>query len=213
MENLKNKLTILLEDTTLVPEEKTFLQNVITQLENFGKFISDLFKRTTKLVVAKHDSLKISKKNEKELWQVIEEREEKAGNVKPWHDNDIVEYFDGQLIPATDGVTATISRFTKTLTHTQILNEGDRLGIKKIHTWLEAYLLIRQAVLNNEVDVKGTGVIAYFKVKDNDTLYRFIAFRDVDGQLSVNVSKVNPGRWVGCWPRRLLRLNLIFLNL
>lgn len=191
MKNLLAKLNTLLGDNTLLPNEKTFLQNVITQIENIGKYISELFKKTVSLFVAEHDMFEITAKRENELWKAIEKREDEKGNPTPWHDDDIAGWFTGKcIVGIVNGITSNIYRFTQKITNRQILEEGEKMGVKQIYTWLEARLLIQQAILNGEVDVKGTGVIVYFKIDGNDTLYRFVTWRYVGGQLGVYVSLV-----------------------
>ena len=73
------------------------------------------------------------------------------------------------------------------------MDEAEKTGVKKTYTWLEALSIIRQAILTGEVDKKGTGIFVCFEIEiDNKKLlYRFIAYRDDDGQLGIDVIKVS----------------------
>jgi hypothetical protein len=182
-------------DNDISTEAKSIIEDAIYRINNIGKYISKLFKRGTTLAVSACPAFTVTENNLADSFKEIREREEGKGNPEPWFDDDIYKWFKGITVPAiTAEFTSTIQRFTKTVIHEQVLDEAEKLSIKKIYTLLEAKMVIHQAILKGEVDVKGTAVIAYFKVDGNDTLYRFGAYRIVDDQLSFSVFKVNLDR-------------------
>lgn len=199
-----NELATTLEshvNGNISTEAKTILEDAIYRIKNIGKYISNVFKKGTTLNVQTAETFTVSEKSLEGLWKNIIAREKEKSNPKPWIDSDILGWFDGKTMPAiANEFTSTIQRFTQTLTHEQILNEAEKLSVKKIYSWLEAIKIIEQAVLMGEVDVKGLGVIVYFKVDYNDTVYRFHAYRNDDGQLRVYVYGLDLGfKWnAGC---------------
>ncbi len=173
-------------------EATTILEEAIYRITNIGKYNSKIFKRGTTLTVSSCEQFTISEKSVNDSWEEIRKRENGKGTPTPSFDDDIWDWFKKKTIPAIkQNFTGTIQRFTETVSHRQILDEAEKLSIKKIYSWLEAKRIIHQAILQGEVDVRGTSVIAYFKVEGNDTLYRFSAYRCGGDRLSVIVSGVD----------------------
>ncbi len=191
-----NELAAILEshvNGNISAEAKTILQDAIYRIKNIGKYISNVFKKGITLTVQATETFTVSEKSLEGLWKNIIAREKDKKNPEPWFDDDILGWFDGKTMPSiTAESSSTIQRFTQTLTHAQILQEAENLSIKKIYSWLEAIKIIEQAVLMGEVDVKGLGVIVYFKIDGDDTVYRFYAGRSGGGRLSVSVNEYFP---------------------
>lgn len=164
--------------------------------------VSKVFKKTTVVNVAKNPkSFKIQEKSVMNFLELVIKREKELKNPTPYVDNDIWKYFKDQVIPGfVKDFSSVICRFLENLTHKQILDEAENLGIKKVYSFLEALSVIRQAILNGEVDEKGKGIVVYFEIKGNNSLYRFNAGRYGDGRLGVSVGKVHSGStWdAGC---------------
>ncbi|MBP6908675.1 MAG: hypothetical protein KBB75_02535 [Candidatus Pacebacteria bacterium] len=175
---------------------ESHLESGITaEAKNIGKYVSSLFTRGTTLTVQPESALTISEENMNDSWKKIATREKEKGNPDPWFDEDIWKWFKGVTIPAiANEFTSTIQRFTQTLTHKQILDEAEKMAIKKVYTWLEAKRIIENAILAGEVETRGIGIIAYFKVEGNENFYRFLAWRHWDDRLKVGVCKVRSGK-------------------
>ncbi len=176
-------------------DEKALIRETLAEIKQRQQpFTSDLFRRTVVLTVPKVPTeLTVSKQTLNEFWNPVREHETEKGNPTPSFDDDIWGWdaFKGKTMPAIpEDVSTTLYRFLKTLSHRQILDEGEAKKIKKIYNWREALHITREAILNNEVDIRGTAVITYFKVPGVDTLFRFSAFRFDDGQLGVDVVEV-----------------------
>jgi hypothetical protein len=191
MKTLQLKLETLLNENGLSAPEKCKLRQFIAMLT---EFVSVLFRKTILLTVPKHEKEFIVSENAvMEFLAEALNREKGTGNPTPYVDNDIWGWdsFKGKKIPAmAEELCLAIYRFIKSITHRQILEEGEAKNIKRIGTFLEALATVKAAILAGEVEQHGTGVIAYFKVAGNDQLFRFYAWRSDDGQLLVNVLKV-----------------------
>jgi len=192
---LQPALENLLAKNGLSGVEKNKLQQFIAQL---AAFVSELLRKTIMLTVPRHEKeFIVSEKSVMTFFKEVLDREKEKKktekNPDPYIDNDMWGWdsFKGKTIPgmASELILA-IYRFLKAITHSQILDEGEAKGIKHVGTYLEALATVKAAILAGEVDEKNTGVIAYFKVAGNDQLFRFLAWRFGDGQLSVNVHKV-----------------------
>jgi len=171
-------------------EAKTILEEAIYQIKAIGTYVSKLFKRGKSLTIQPTPAFTIIEENVNDSWKKVRERESERANPTPSFDNDIWKWFKDIIIPEIPFEHhGTIQRFTQTLNHQQILAESEKLFVKKIYSWLEAKKYIEEVILAGEVDVKGLGVIVYFKVEGNDTLYRFHAYRDGVDKLHVNVNK------------------------
>lgn len=186
---------------SLSSAEDTVFENLVRFINNGCRllvdgFVSKLFQKTNTINVAKNPKSFTVKENfVKDFLKSVIKREKELKNPDPYVDNDLWGYFKNKTIPGfTEDLVSTIYRFLVNLTHRQILDEAENTGIKKVYTYLEGLSIIRQAILDGEVDKKGTGIFVYFKVEGIDTLYRFNAFRYDDGQLYVDVSKANLGR-------------------
>jgi len=178
--------------------EDTVFENLVRFINNGCRlfvdvFVSKLFQKTTTIKIAKNPkSFTVKENSIKNFLKLVIKREKELKNPKPYIDKDLWDYFYGETIPGfTKDLATTIYRFLVNLTHKQILDEAENTGIKKVYTYLEGLSIIRQVILDGEVDEKGTGVVVYFKVKGIDSLYRFRASRYSDGQLGVPVDKVN----------------------
>ena len=180
-------------------KEKFFYKTIVDFLKKGGKFVSKIFRKTTVLSI-KQDTKEftVNESSVMEFLGSIIERERELKNPTPWIDNDIWNYFINKVIPGIiKDFTMTIYRFITSLTHKQILDEAEKMGIKKVYSFLEGLFIVREAVLSGEVDEKGKGIIVYFKVEGIDTSYRFVAWRFADGQLGLGVSGVASGRGDG----------------
>ncbi len=176
----------------VTPEAQTILEDAIYRIKNIGKYISYVFKKGTTLTVQPAETFTVSEKSLEGLWKNIIAREKEKSNPKPSICINILGWFDGKTMPAiATEFTSAIQRFTQTLTYKQVLNEAERLSVKKIYSWLEAIKIIEQAVLKGEVDVKGLGVFVYFKIDADDTLYFFHVCRNNGGRLNVFVFELN----------------------
>ena len=172
-------------------EAKSILQDAIARIKNIGKYTSSLFTRGATLTVQPKGAFHIVEKNVNDSWKNIIAREKEKLNPYPWFDEDIWKCFNGVTIPAiTNEFTSTIQRFTQTLTHKQILEEAEKMSIKKVYTWLEAKQIIENAIFAGEIETRGIGIIAYFKVEGNENFDRLRAWRDDDGRLRVGVHEV-----------------------
>jgi len=188
---------------SLSSAEDTVFENLVRFINNgccllVDGFVSKLFQKTNTIKVAKNPkSFTVKENSVRDFLKPVIKREKELKNPDPYIDNDLWNYFNGKTILGfTEDLISTIYRFLVNLTHKQILDEAETTGIKKVYTYLEGLSIIRQAILSGEVDKKGTGIIAYFRVEGIDSLYRFRASRDGDGQLDVNVRKVRPdGEW------------------
>jgi hypothetical protein len=159
---------------------------------NIVEFVSKFFQKTNVINITKSPGLFMIGENPvMSFLEPVIRREKESGSPDPYIDNDLWNYFKGKIIPGfLIDFTSVIYRFLVNLTHKQILDEAETTGIKKVYTYLEGLSIIRQAILNGEVDKKGTGVVVYFKVEGIDSLYRFYAYRYVGGQLKVRVLRV-----------------------
>jgi len=180
--------------------EDTVFENLVRFINNGCRllvdgFISKLFQKTTTIKVAKNPkSFTIKENSVKDFLKLVIKREKELKNPKPYIDRDLWYYFNGKTIPGfIEDLVSVIYRFTVNLTHRQILDEAESTGIKKVYTYLEGLLIIRQAILDGEVDKKGTGILVYFEVEGIDSLYRFDAFRNGGGRLDVSVRGVSLG--------------------
>lgn len=156
-------------------------------------FVLKVFRKTNVVNVAKNSkSFKVNEKSVMNFLESVIKREKELKNPNPCIDNDLWSYFNDKLIPGfLKDFSSTIYRFIVDLTHKQILNESENLGIKKVYSYIEALSVICQAILNGEVDERGIGIISYFKVEGIDRLYRLNADRFGGGQLGVGVSEVD----------------------
>lgn len=171
-----------------------FNKSELFEFLGIKEFVSTLFQKTKTLIVPKNpDSFTISEETVMTFLKPVLEREAKLKNIIPSIDNDIWRWFLGKIVPGfLKRFVVVIYRFLKNITHQQILDEAERMKIKKIYTWLEALSIIRTSILAGEVDKNGTGIIVYFnfKVDDKEILCRFRAYRRGDGQLRLRVSGV-----------------------
>lgn len=162
---------------------------------NGAKVISNLFQKTTTITILRSPKdFTINRDSVMKFFQSVMTREAEKGNPAPSIDNDIWNYFLNQTVPGImRKITTVVYRFLSQLSHLQILEEAENLGIKRIHSYLEALHIIRKVILLGEVDQKGTGVIVYFnfKIDGKDDLYRFRAFRNGDGKLHLDVRRVS----------------------
>ena len=193
--NLKIGLENLLAQDGLTGVEKNKLMQFISQLVDF---VSSWFRKTTVLTIPQHkEDFVVSEDAVMGLlataWEREAERNKTEKNPDPWADPDMWKWdaFKGKTIPGMlKELILCVYRFLKTITHRQILQEGEEKNIKHVGTYLEALLTVVIAIMAGEVDQKNTGVIAYFKVDGNDQLFRFRAWRNDDGQLRVVVFEV-----------------------
>lgn len=181
---------------SLSSAEDTVFENLVRFINNGCRllvdgFVSKLFEKTNTIKVEKNPkSFTVKENSVKDFLKPVIKREKELKNPDPSIDNDLWNYFSGKTIHGfTEDLVSTIYRFLVNLTHRQILEEAENTGVKKVYSYLEGLSIIRQAILDGEVDKKGTGILVYFKVEGIDTLYRFNAFRLDDGQLSVDVRK------------------------
>ncbi len=158
------------------------------------EFVSKLFQKTKTLTIPKSPELfTVSEDTVMTFLKSVLEREARLKNVVPFIDKDLWNYFNGKtVLDIPKGFITVVYRFIPNLTHKQILEEAENTGIKKVYSYLEGLSIICKVILFGEVDIKGTGVIVYFKVDGVDTLYRFRAYRIDGGQLYVDVGRVNP---------------------
>lgn len=171
-----------------------FINNGCNMVVNGAKIISNLFQKTTVVTIPRSPKdFVINEDSVTKSLQSIMTREAEKGNPTPSIDNDIWNYFLDQTVPGVlRKITTVVYRFLSMLSHQQILEEAENLGIKRIYSYMEALHIIRKVILIGEVDQKGTGVIVYFnlKIDGKDVLYRFYAYRSDDGQLRVRVYRV-----------------------
>jgi hypothetical protein len=170
-----------------------FINNDCKLQKIVSNFTSLLFLKTVTLEIGRQKgNFGPSESSVKNFLKQVFEREKNLGNPTPYIDNDIWKWFTGKVMPAFTKFSSTIYRFTKSLTHAQILEEAEKTGVKKIFTYLEAFSIVREAVLACEVDEKGKGILVYFQLPDSTQLYRFRAYRGDDGRLCLSVNGVNP---------------------
>ena len=151
---------------------------------------SDFLEKTKIFSIEKNpESFVINEDSVKKFFISILEREEKLKNLTPHIDDHIWKWFSITVPGIVENFETAIFRFKKDLTHSQILEEAEDIGVKKIYSYLEALSIIREAILFREVDEKGKGILVYFQIEGNETLYRFYVFYDL-GQLRVGVRKV-----------------------
>ena len=160
-------------------------------------FVSELFQKTDAITVYPHPSFHVNKNSVMNFLEPVIAREKDLKNPDISFDNDIWNWFDGEIVNAIVlNLYVAVYRFIKNLTNRQILDEADRVRVKKVYSYLEALSIIREAILSGEVDKKGTGVIVYFNITGKDTLYRFDAFRGGGGRLIIDVHEVRlDGGW------------------
>lgn len=187
---------------SLSSAEDTVFENLVRFINNgcrllIDGFVSKRFQKTNVIKIEKNaKSFTVKENSVKDFLKIVIKREKELKNPEPYVDNDLWNYFNGKTILGfTEDLVSTIYRFLVNLTHKQILDEAESTGIKKVYTYLEGLSIIRQAILDDEVDKKGTGIIVYFKVEGIDSLYRFRAFRLGDGQLYVRVNEANRSVW------------------
>ncbi len=181
------------KNNNLANRFKKFWQDIQKEDAGESDFTSELFEKTITLSISACAEMTISEASDTAFWETIRERERNRGAVALSFDGDMWKWFKGTTIPASTAFDAAIYRFKQSMTHSQILEEGEAQGVKRVYTYTEAKSLIREAILQGEVDAVGKAVIAYFKVAGNDTLYRFDAWRGGDGSLDVNVNEVDLG--------------------
>ena len=191
-QNLTSKLEALSNDISLTPVEKNKLLQFIASLT---AFISNLFKKGTVITVPIHDKdFTINGVNVMELLQPVFIREAEKGNPAPTIENNIWNYFPNITIPKMfRKLTLAIYHFTQSLTHRQILAEGNAKQIKHVGTYIEALQAMITAILAGEVDEKGKWVIFYFDITVNGNVlsYRFGAGRGSNNCLRCRVSRVD----------------------
>ena len=199
MKNIENsELATTLEsqlETGITPEARTILQDAIYRIKNIGKYISTLFKRGTILTIEPAEELVINEKNiRKSLAKVIQREKDRGNEIEVLIDNDIWNWdaLKNLTMPKIiKSFTSVIHRFTQTLSHQQIRDEADKFTLQKDWSIEKAWNIIIAGILAGEVDVKGTGIFAYFKIEGNDTLFRFYAYRGDGGKLRVDVHETN----------------------
>lgn len=158
-------------------------------------FVLEFFKKTDVINVNPHPFFEVSKNSVMNFLEPVIKREKDLKNPDISFEDDIWKWFDGKTVNAIAlNFYVAVYRFIKNLTHHQILDEAEKIGVKKVFSYLEALSILREAILSGEVDKKGTGIIIHFKIEGNDTLYRFSAFRDDYGELILRVGRVFPGR-------------------
>lgn len=176
---------------SLSSAEDTVFENLVRFINNghllYG-FVSKLFQKANVIKVKKNPkSFVVDKNFIKEFFEPVVKREKELKNHNPYIDNDLWKYFKGKTIFGfTEDLVSTVFRLIVHLNQDQILKEAESAGIKKVYSYMEGLSIIRQAILDGEVDQTETGIIIYFKMVDTDTLYRLIAFR-CGGQLDIDV--------------------------
>lgn len=152
--------------------------------------IPKVFKKTTVVNITKSPkTFEIQEKSVMNFLEPIIKREKELKNPTPIIDRDFWIYFNNCIsLGFVKDFSSTIYKFIVNLTHRQIIEEADNLGIKKVYSYLEALSVIRQAILNGEVDKKEARIIVFFK--KNDTLFRIRAHRDAVGCLNLRFDKV-----------------------
>lgn len=189
--DLKSKLD------SVTSEARAILEDAINRIKNITKYVSEFLKRGTILTVGSAPELVVNEANILQSLEKVIQREKSRGNKKDVSiDKDIwsLDALKGVKMTAVqEQFGATIHRFTQKVTHAKVLEEADKLMVKKDWNISEAWNIIIAGILAGEVDTNGTGIFAYFtvKVQDEDILYRFRASRAYNGQLYVYVSLVH----------------------
>lgn len=177
-------------------EAKIVLKDAIKRIKNIGKYSSKFFKRDSVITIEQVSEFAINKANIRKSLEKVITREKDRGSLQVFIDRNIWiwDLCEGKTMTAIENqFNATIHRFTQKVTHEQVYKEADKLSAQKDWSISEVWNIIIAGILAGEVDTNGTGIFAYFtvKVKDQDILFRFRAFRGGDGRLSVGVCKSN----------------------
>jgi len=157
---------------------------------------STSLRKSTVLTILPTPAMLVNKENTDALFAELNASEKKGGNPTPRVDADITTLFEGQTMPGIDKpFESAIYRFNNDVTHRSILDEAEKMGVKKIYSYTEAIRIVLLSIEFDEVKQKNKSLIVYFKVNGNEQLYSFDAWRDNDRQLNVILNEVNLGHF------------------
>ncbi len=127
-------------------------------------FESQLFIKSTILTIPEFlTPLDITEANLRILYGEITEKEKEAGNLGIKFEDTLSRPFVGKIIPAMPQFSSTIYRVVpELLMFNDYMAEAERTGIKKIYSYGEALLIMKQAMLSGEIK-KDAGVSIHFE--------------------------------------------------
>lgn len=125
----------------------------------------------------------------KDLKKLIATKED--GGVFDWIDGDITDWFGDVSFTDTESVSGKVQLFKNSITHHNIIGEGENLDIYQEYELGHALLLVTQLVKAGAIEKKGYGVIIYLKNQRNGNRYGLNVYRLGDGKLRVYIYRVN----------------------
>jgi len=158
-----------------------------------GKFLekvnsSEFFLKIKTLKIKRCKSFEINEDNIHQFFSPIYKREKGsyiATSSNFWN------YFYGEKTEEIkDNFTSTIYLTQKRLSHQQILEEVEKVGIKKNYSFLEGLSIFRDAILAGEVDEYETQISIYFQMKEGGPLYCFSAYRFISGKFNLDCENI-----------------------
>ena len=183
----------------LTPAEQLSFRLVL----NLGILLpSYLFKRTEIIVTA------LAQKYErtitaKEIIPTILKLKKDGGNFDRIGDDITSWDYDGNLTyQTTEEISMVVDKFLEEflekLKHAQIQSEQKRLEIYLPVNIVQGALLVNELVESGYINKNGFEVVIYCNETKDNVPVRLHVFRDDDGDVFVDVSKVFP-RFVCCW--------------
>ena len=154
------------------------------------EFSSEFLEKTVTISVSLGEAFSVSKENIFNFWKPVFGREKEKGSTEFWIDQNTWRWFEGQTFSASGSFDFALYRFKNNILQGDILKEGELKNIKHIYTYSQALCIIREVILLGQLDVICNGVLCYFKIENNETLYRLKTWRDPVQQLKIDVREV-----------------------
>ena len=189
----KTEAHILGQGNTLAGELKKFWYN-LSKKDRLVKISlnSKTFEPTGLLLVPACDEEMVSKESQKLFWEPVYKRELERGayahNIEP----SLQYYPPGEKIPAVKEFETVIYRLKETKYHGQVLQNSEASKIKRIYNYAQARCILRESILQGEVDVAGVTMVVYFKSEVGNQTQYLLAYRssDDDNYLTFSVGGV-----------------------
>lgn len=115
------------------------------------------------------------------------------GGLFDYVDDDIAGWFPKVEFNDNESVSGKLQLFKNSITHRDIIAEGEQLGIYQEYELGQALLLANQLITAGALERNGYGVIIYLKNRKGDSRYRLSVWRGGNGRLKIRVYEVNLG--------------------
>lgn len=152
---------------------------------------SNLLIPDSTLIIQPVEDIIPTEKNIHDFFAYVIKKEEKKGNRGIYIDSNVYKLFREKELGFFKLFKVTIYRFKQKIDHESILKEAEKNNIKKIYSYVEALAIIREVLLQGEVDINDQGVNVYFASSQKYKLCRLRAFRDADGEIGINFNNVD----------------------